>query len=97
GVDGVSERAGGAGEQSKGVGAPGRKETAMEKTLQVEGMMCQHCVARVKKALESMEGVEEATVDLDAKTVTATLSHEVADEALRDAVVEAGYEVTGVK
>lgn len=69
----------------------------MEKTLQVEGMMCQHCVARVKKALEGMEGVEEATVDLDAKTATATLSHEVADEALRDAVVEAGYEVTGVK
>ena len=69
----------------------------MEKTLQVEGMMCQHCVAHVKKALEGVEGVEEAVVDLDAKTATAKLSQEVSDEALREAVVEAGYEVVGAE
>lgn len=72
------------------------KEITMEKTLQVEGMMCEHCVARVKKALESVDGVEEAVVDLDAGTAVALLSHEVSDDALKEAVVEADYEVTGI-
>lgn len=53
---------------------PNEKETVMEKTLNVEGMMCQHCVAHVKKALEGVEGVEEAVVDLDAGTATAKLA-----------------------
>ena len=44
---------------------PNEKESTMEKTLNVEGMMCQHCVAHVKRALESVEGVEEAVVDLE--------------------------------
>ena len=64
----------------------------MEKTLKVEGMMCQHCVAHVKKALEGVDGVEEAVVDLDAGTAKALLSADVSDEALVGAVVEAGYE-----
>lgn len=64
----------------------------MEKTLKVEGMMCQHCVAHVKKALEGVDGVEEAVVDLDAGTAKALLSADVPDEALVGAVVEAGYE-----
>ena len=64
----------------------------MEKKLSVEGMMCQHCVAHVKKALEGVDGVEEAVVDLDAKSAVAKLSADVADEALVDAVVDAGYE-----
>lgn len=72
---------------------PNEKETVMEKTLNVEGMMCQHCVAHVKKALEGVEGVEEAVVDLDAGTATAKLARDVPEETLAAAVVEAGYEV----
>ena len=71
---------------------PERKETVMEKTLHVEGMMCQHCVARVKKALEAVEGVEEAVVDLDAKTAVAKLSADVADDVLVKAVTDQDYE-----
>lgn len=69
----------------------------MEKTLHVEGMMCEHCVKRVKKALEGVEGVEEAVVDLDAGTATAKLSRDVPNEALKAAVVDADYEVTGIE
>lgn len=72
---------------------PQEKETTMEKTLHVEGMMCQHCVAHVKKALEGVDGVEEAIVDLDAGTATAKMTHDVPEEALAAAIVEAGYEV----
>ena len=72
---------------------PNEKESTMEKTLNVEGMMCQHCVAHVKKALEGVEGVEEAVVDLDAGTATAKLARDVPEETLAAAVVEAGYEV----
>ena len=70
-----------------------KKEIVMEKTLQVEGMMCQHCVAHVKKALEGVDGVKEAVVDLDAGTATAVLAHDVDDGTLAAAVIEAGYEV----
>ena len=68
------------------------KEIIMEKKLSVEGMMCQHCVAHVKKALEGIEGVEEAVVDLDSNSATAKLSADVADRVLVDAIVDAGYE-----
>ncbi|WP_180326636.1 heavy metal translocating P-type ATPase [Raoultibacter phocaeensis] len=68
------------------------KDTIMEKVLDVEGMMCQHCVAHVRKALEGIDGVEGASVDLDAGTATAKLSADVADDALIAAVVDAGYE-----
>lgn len=64
----------------------------MEKTLHVEGMMCQHCVARVKKALEAVEGVEEALVDLDGKQATVKLSADVADDVLVKAVTDQDYE-----
>lgn len=69
-----------------------RKESLMEKTVYVEGMMCQHCVAHVKKALEGIAGVVSADVDLDGKKATVELSEDVADAALVDAVVDAGYE-----
>ena len=68
----------------------------MEKTLQVEGMMCKHCVAHVKEALEALEGVEAAEVDLDAGTAVVTLGSDVADEAMTAAVAEAGFTVTGI-
>ena len=72
---------------------PNEKESTMEKTLNVEGMMCQHCVAHVKRALEGVAGVEEAVVDLDAGTATAKLAHDVPEDVLAAAIVEAGYGV----
>ena len=73
------------------------KEIVMEKKLSVEGMMCQHCVAHVKKALEGIEGVEEAVVDLDSNSATAKLFADVADQVLVDAIVDAGYEAKVVE
>ncbi|HIR42414.1 MAG TPA: heavy metal translocating P-type ATPase [Candidatus Aphodovivens avicola] len=70
----------------------GEKEIIMEKTLHVGGMMCQHCVARVKKTLEAIDGVEEAIVDLEGEKATVKLSAEVADDVLVNAVVEQDYE-----
>ena len=69
-----------------------REEMTMEKVLQVEGMMCEKCVAHVKKALERVEGVEEAVVDLEGKSATVKLVAEVSDAALIESVVEEGYE-----
>ncbi len=80
-----------------GAAAPAGKEIVMEKVLHVEGMMCQHCVARVKKALEAVDGVKEAVVDLDAKPAVARLAREVDDATLKAAVEEQDYEVTGVE
>ena len=74
-----------------------KEQSAMTKTMKIKGMMCQHCVARVKKALEAVDGVEEAVVDLDAKTAVAKLAHEVDDAPLKAAVEEQDYEVTGVE
>ena len=64
----------------------------MEKVLHVEGMMCEKCVAHVKKGLEGVDGVDEAIVDLEGKKATVKLSSDVSDETLINAVVEEGYE-----
>ena len=64
---------------------------AMKKVLTVDGMMCAHCQMHVKKALEGVDGVTEAVVDLETKKATVTLSKDVADQVLMDAVTEAGY------
>ena len=71
-----------------------KEESYMEKKLNVEGMTCQHCVAHVTQALEAVEGVSKATVSLDEKSAVVELSSDVADSALVDAVVQAGYEAT---
>ncbi len=96
GLDGADGQGPVGGSGSMDAGAvetePEERKAMMEKTLKVEGMMCQHCVAHVKKALEGVDGVEEAVVDLDAGTAKALLSADVSDEALVGAVVEAGYE-----
>ena len=68
--------------------------TTMEKKLNVEGMMCQHCVAHVKGALEGVDGVTEAVVDLEAGTAVAKCAGDVTDEALVAAVKQAGYEAS---
>lgn len=71
--------------------------TTMKKELTVEGMMCAHCQAHVKQALEGVPGVTAASVDLDTKLCTVDLSADVPDQALLDAVKEAGYEPTACK
>ena len=70
------------------------KETEnMEKVLKVEGMMCPHCEARVQKALSEIEGVAAVVCSHEEGTATVTLSKEVPDAALREAVEAAGYPV----
>lgn len=65
------------------------------KTLQIEGMSCGHCQARVEKALNAIDGVQ-ATVDLASNSAVVTLSKEVANEILKKAVEDAGYEVVSI-
>lgn len=72
------------------------EEFKMEKTLKIEGMTCEHCSARVEKALNSIEGVT-ATVNLDAKTAHVVMTKAVSDEDLAYPVINAGYEVTSVE
>ncbi len=67
-------------------------DMGMEKTLKVDGMMCMHCVQHVKEALEKVEGVKSAEVDLKKKRAVVKLDAEVADDKLVAAVAEAGYE-----
>ncbi|MCR5734188.1 MAG: heavy metal translocating P-type ATPase [Lachnospiraceae bacterium] len=73
------------------------EESTMTKTLKIEGMMCEHCEARVKKALEAVAGVESAVADHNANTAVITLSADVADDVLRKAVEDQDYKVLGVE
>ena len=73
------------------------EETVMKKTLQIEGMMCQHCVAHVTKALSAVEGVSAVEVNLKKKIAVLQLTDEVKDETLTAAIAEAGYEVKKIK
>ena len=68
----------------------------MKKVLNVEGMMCEHCEATVKKALESVDGVVSAKADRNAKTAVVELSKDVDDAVLKKAVEDKDYKVTGV-
>ena len=74
-----------------------KEDTAMKKTLKVEGMMCGHCEARVKKALEALPEVDEAVVSHKAGTAIVTLNAEVADDVLKNAVEAQDYKVTGIQ
>ena len=69
----------------------------MEKTLQIEGMMCQHCVMHVQEVLAALPGVEEAAVSLEEKAAKVKLTQDVTDEAFRAAVSAAGYQLTAIK
>lgn len=76
----------------------GGKETkTVEKTMQIEGMMCGHCEAAVKRALEALPEVEAAEADHEAGTVLVTLRTEVPDSALKQAVEAEGYTVVGIQ
>ena len=80
------------------VSAPVVKEdNAMKKTLHVEGMMCCHCEARVKKALEALPAVDAAMVSHEAGTAIVILNAEVSDADLKKAVEDQDYKVTGIE
>ena len=74
-----------------------REELSMKRTIKIEGMMCAHCEARVKKALEALPGVTEAVASHEAGTAVVTLSEPVEDEALKKAVEEQDYTVVGIE
>lgn len=74
-----------------------KEETKMTKTINIEGMMCGHCEASVKKALEEVNGVTEAVVSHEKGTAIVTLSSDVADDVLKKAVEDRDYTVTGIE
>ena len=71
--------------------------TEMEKTMNIEGMMCGHCEATVKKALEEVQGVDSAEVSHEANKAVVTLSGDVSDEALKQAVEAKDYKVLSIQ
>lgn len=68
------------------------EETAMKKTVYINGMMCSHCTSHVQKALEALDGVESVEVSLEDKKAVLTLNKNVDDAVIKNAVREAGYE-----
>ena len=74
-----------------------KEEGSMKKTMIIEGMMCEHCEATVRKALEKIEGVEKAEVSHVEGTAIVTLNREVADEVLKQAVEDRDYEVKEIR
>lgn len=70
-----------------------KENKIMEKTMKIEGMMCMHCEARVKKCLEELPEVIQAVVSHETGTATVTLSKEISDEVLKKTVEEQGYKV----
>ena len=69
----------------------------MKKTMKIEGMMCEHCEARVRKTLEGLDGVASAEVSHTEGQAIVTLTGEVADETLKKAVEEQDYKVTSIQ
>jgi len=70
---------------------------AMNKTMIIEGMMCAHCTGRVEKALSAIDGVTAVEMSLEGKSAALTLSKDVDNKVLTDAVTEAGYEVVSIQ
>ena len=73
-----------------------KERKIMEKTLKIEGMMCEHCEMHTKKALEALDGVTKAEVSHKTGTAVVTLEKEVSDDVLKQAVAEQGYQVTNI-
>lgn len=73
------------------------EEKSMTKTMNIEGMMCCHCEARVKKALEALDAVSEATVSHESGTAVVTLSSDISDEKLKETVEAEDYKVTSIQ
>ena len=74
-----------------------QEEKTMKKTMKIEGMMCGHCEAAVKKALESLEGVEEAIVSHEEGTAVVSMTNEVSDDVLTQTVEDKDYKVTEIE
>lgn len=74
-----------------------KENKSMEKTMEIKGMMCGHCEAAVKKALEKIQGVEEAVVSHEKGTAIVKMSEEVSDEVLKNTVEDKDYEVVSIK
>ena len=74
-----------------------QEEKTMKKTMKIEGMMCGHCEASVKKALEALAEVEAAEVSHESGTAVVTLRSEVSDEVLKKAVEEKDYTVVEIR
>ena len=72
------------------------EEKKMTTEVKIKGMMCPHCEAHVKKALEALDGVESAAPDKDAGNAVMTLSKDVSADAIKAAVEDAGYEFLGM-
>lgn len=85
------------GKRDKKIKIKERNEQTMEKTMKIEGMMCGHCEARVKKTLEAIDGVESANVSHEAGTAVVTLSSDVSDDTLKNAVEAQDYKVISVE
>ena len=81
--------------QSNVIDMESKEETIMI-TMKINGMMCPHCQAAVKKALEAFEGVK-ADVNLEDKAAYITADGDVDKEALKQAVIDAGYEVAAIE
>lgn len=73
------------------------RSSTMTKTISIEGMSCGHCTGSVEKALRAVSGVQDVNVDLASKTATVEMDGSVSDEALKKAVTDTGFEVTGIK
>ena len=84
------------GRKSKSKANENKEEIPMTRTMTIEGMMCPHCEARVKKTLEAIPGVQSAQVSHTAGTAVVTVEN-VSDETLKAAVVDQGYEVTDIR
>ena len=76
---------------------PDKEETEMKETVKIEGMMCGHCEATVKKALEALDGVEQAEVSHEKGEAVLTLSHAVADKDIQAAVEGKDYKFLGIE
>ena len=74
-----------------------KEKQAMTKTMHIEGIMCGHCEARVKKALEALPEVESAAVSHEAGTAVVTLKSDVSNDTLKKAVEDQDYTVTGIQ
>ena len=83
--------------RDKKIKVKNKEESTMTKTMKIEGMMCGHCEARVKKTLEALAGVDSAEVSHEAGTAVVTLNEEVSDDVLKKAVEDQDYKVLEIR
>lgn len=69
----------------------------MKKKILIEGMTCGHCSARVEKILKEQEAVKNVTVDLEGKNALVELSADLSDDAIKEIIDDAGYDVVGIE